>query len=170
MFLVDFFIGTVIISIFVFIIVFITPFTQDFCFESLIYLFIVLILGVEFEYVESILDVDLIFQVDSMGDLIFFFHKIEFFFDSWIILVLVLSYLEQHLNHILRPLVNRVFVQNLAEAVKNKYCNLLAHFLKMLTDFSCQTYCNFDRVIRRLVEKKEKYLCCYHFGSNLLIT
>ena len=86
-----------------------------------------------------------------MSDLVLLFHQVQLLFDSRIILVLVLPDLEKDLDHVLHSLVNVLLVKNASELVKHSQRDRSTHLLKMLSDFSRQTNCNFNAVIGRLV-------------------
>jgi hypothetical protein len=59
---------------------------------------------------EGILNLQLIIQGNSVCDLLVLFYQIESFGDNWVILELVPPDLEQNLDHILNPLVDRPFM------------------------------------------------------------
>jgi hypothetical protein len=65
---------------------------------------------VELEDVETILYLNLVIEASVVGDLILLFNKIQLFLDRGIVLVAILSDLEQDLDHVLRSLVNVGFV------------------------------------------------------------
>lgn len=67
-------------------------------------------LCVEFEDIETVLRFYLVIQTDPMRDLILFFNEVQLFLDSWVVLVPVLTDLEQNLDHILDSLINVCFV------------------------------------------------------------
>lgn len=72
----------------------ITPFSKDISLQLFICLLILLPVGIEFEDIETVLNIDIVVQRYDMGNLVFFFYQIQFFLDSWIVLVFVLSHLE----------------------------------------------------------------------------
>ena len=104
-----------------------------------------------------------------MSDLVLLFHQVQFLFDSRIVLVLVLSYLEKNLDHVLDPLVDVLLMKNAPKLVKNSQSNGSAHLLKMLPNFSRQTNCNLNTVIGGLVKEKQQYLRSYHLMCHLLV-
>jgi hypothetical protein len=80
--------------------------------------------GIEFENVEAVLDLDLIVQSGIVCNLVLLFDKIQLFLDRGIILVAILSDLEQNFDHVLGSLVDVGFVQNATELVVNGHGNL----------------------------------------------
>jgi hypothetical protein len=66
----------------------------------------------------------LIVQSGIVGNLVFLFYKIQLFLDRWIVLVTVLSNLEQDFDHVLCSLVDVGFVQDTAELVVDSHGDL----------------------------------------------
>lgn len=74
-------------------------------------------LYVSLKLTQSFLDCQLVIQSDPMRNLLFLLNKIQSLWNSRVVLVLVLSNLEQHLNHVLTTLVERTLVQDGSEAL-----------------------------------------------------
>lgn len=108
-------------------------------------------LRVVFEDIETILRVYLIIQTNPMRDLIFFFDEVQLFPDGGVVLVPVLTDLEQHLNHILDSLIDVCLVQDIPELVKHRQCDRLAHLFQMLAHFPGQAHGDLHTVICRLM-------------------
>ncbi len=89
-----------------------------------------------------------------MCDLIFLLHKIQFIFDSWIILIFILADLKENFDHVLHSLVDIGFVKDVPELIE--YCkrDCLVHLFQMLSNFPCQADCNLNTVICRFVEQQ----------------
>jgi hypothetical protein len=113
--------------IFVFFVIFVLAagsLAQDLGLELPIELFVRFPFGIELEDVGTFLRVQLILQTWRMCDLVFFLHKVKLFLESRIVLVLVLSDLEQDLNHVLHPLVDVRLVQDAPELIVHRQRDL----------------------------------------------
>ena len=104
-----------------------------------------------------------------MCDLVLLFNQIQLFLYSRVILKLVLSHLEQHLDHVLRSLIDIGFVQNVSELIKDYIRNRALHLLHVLSNFTAETDRDLNTVICRLVEQEEQNLTCKHFVLDLLV-
>lgn len=89
-------------------------------------------LWVVLEHVEAVLRVNLVIQADAMCDLIFLFHQVQLLADRRVVLVLILTHLEQYLDHILHPLINIRLMQDVPESVKDQESDRRTHFLHVL--------------------------------------
>lgn len=99
-------------------------FAKDLSPKLLVSLLVCFPICVEFENVETILNLDLIVQAGIVGNLILLFYKVQLFFDRWVILVAVLSDLEQDFDHVLCSLVDVGFVQDTAELIVDSHGDL----------------------------------------------
>lgn len=45
--------------------------------------------GINFEHVETLFNIEFIVQADLVGDLVFLFHEIKALWNDWIVLVLL---------------------------------------------------------------------------------
>jgi len=107
--------------------------------------------GVKFEDIKAILNLDLVVQSSVVCNLILFFDKIQLFLDRRIILVAVLSDLEQDFDHVLGSLVDVGFVQDAAELIVDSHGDLRIELFDVLANLSHQTHGNLDAVVSRLV-------------------
>lgn len=87
-----------------------------------------------------------------MGNLILLFYKIQLFLDRGIILVAILSDLEQNFDHVLGSLVDVGFMQDAAELVVDGHGYLRIELLDVLANLSHQTHGNLNAVVSRLVQ------------------
>jgi len=130
---------------------------------------VLLPLRIKFENIESILRINLSFQLDSVCDLILLFNQIQLFLYSRVILELVLSYLEQHLDHVLRSLIDIGFVQNVSKLIKDYVRNRALHLLHVLSNLTAEADRDLNTVVCRLVEQEEQNLARKHFVLDLLV-
>ena len=65
-----------------------------------------------FQLTQTILNVELLRQLDLMGDLVILLYRIETFRNDRIALILVLPNLHENSDHILNPVTNAVLTQN----------------------------------------------------------
>lgn len=72
-----------------------------------------------------------------MRNLVLFLHQIQLIFNSRVVLVLILSDLEQYFYHVLYSLVNVGFIQDIPKLIKHRQCNWLIQILQLLANFSC---------------------------------
>lgn len=166
-----FFVRTIFRATLIFIILFVASFTQDFSLEFSVCFFILLPFGVKFENIQRVLNLNVfVGYVDVMGNLILFFNKVEFLPNRRIVLVAIFPDLKEYFNHILHSLVNVSLVKDTSKLVEDCKRNRLTHFFQMLSHLSRQPDSNLDRIVRRLVQKNQEYLCGYGFMSHLLIT
>jgi len=111
--------------------------SKDFSFELSICLFVLFVCWVELEDIQAVFRINYFIQSWWLvSDLVIFLDKIQLFFHSEVILVSVLPHLKEHLNHILRALVNICLVQDMPELVKDEESNWTTHFFQMLANFS----------------------------------
>lgn len=86
-------------------------------------------LCIELEDIEPILYVDVAFKFSSMGNLIFLLDQVKLLLDRRVLLELVLAHLEEHLNHVLRSLVDVGFMEDVSELVKDSHGDGGLHLL-----------------------------------------
>ena len=113
---------------------------------------------------EGILHLQLIIQSDPVRDLLVLFDQVESFRDDWVVLELVPPDLEQNLNHILNPLVDRPFMQDSSESLKDSVVRLGRVFGQESSDFSHESDGDLDTVVCRLFEHQDEHLQ----GDNLV--
>jgi hypothetical protein len=126
-------------------------------------------LSIVFEDVKAVLRVNLIVKTSTMCDLIFLLHQIKFLLDRRVVLVAVLTDLEQDLNHVLHSLIDIGFVENISELIKHRQGDRTTHFLQVLPNLPCESDSNLYAVICGLVEQEKKNLCCKHLVDHLLV-
>jgi hypothetical protein len=143
--------------------------SEDFSPELLVSLLVGFPVGVEFEDVEAILNLDLVVQSGVVGNLILLFDKIQLFLDRGVILVAILSDLEQNFNHVLGSLIDVGFVQDTTELVVDGHGDLRIELLDVLADLPHQTDGNLDAVVSGLVQQKQQDLSGKHLVSDLLV-
>lgn len=86
-----------------------------------------------------------------MCDLIFFFHEIQLLLECRVVLVFVLSDLEQHFDHVLNSLVDIRLVKDAPELIVDSECDLRVHLFHVLANFLRQANCDLHAVICGLV-------------------
>jgi hypothetical protein len=143
--------------------------SEDFSPKLLVGLLVRFPVRVEFEDVEAILNLDLVVQSSVVGNLILLFDKIQLFLDRGIILVAILSDLEQNFDHVLGSLIDVGLVQDTTELVVDSHRDLRIELLDVLADLSHQTDGNLDAVVSGLVQQKQQNLGGKHLVSNLLV-
>lgn len=99
-------------------------FTEDLSPKLLVSLLVGFPVRVEFENVKAILNLNLIVQSSVVSNLILLFDKIQLFLDRGVILVAILSDLEQNFDHVLCSLVDIGFVQDTAELIVDGHGDL----------------------------------------------
>ena len=142
---------------------------KNLSFQFLIRLFMFFPLRIILENIQTVLHLDFIVKTGTMRDLIVLFHQIQLILDRRVILVPVLSHLEQDLNHVLDALIDISLVKDVSELVEDSQRNRCTHFLQMLTHFSCQSHSDLDAIIGRFVKEEQENLGGKHFVRNLLI-
>lgn len=115
------------------------------------------------------MNLDLLVETCIVGDLVILLDQIQFFLDGKVILVLVLSDLEQNFNHVLNSLVNVGLVENVAELVEDGEGDLRVELFDVLTNFLHQAHGNLNTVISRLVQQEKQNLGGKHLMSDLLV-
>jgi hypothetical protein len=133
----------------------VTSLTQDLSLQLLIGLLMLFPLRIELEYVEALLNVDFVIKSGTMSNLVLFLDKIKFFFDCRVILVAILSDLEQHLNHILDSLVNICLVKDISELIKYGHGDWPTHLLQMLSDLPRKAYRYLHTVVGGFMQQKQ---------------
>lgn len=93
-----------------------------------------------------------------MRDLLVLLNQIQPFRDDWVILELVSPDLEQDLDHILDPLVDRPLVQYGSESLKDSIVGLGRIFNEEGSDLSHKAHGNLDTVVGRLLEHEDEHL------------
>jgi hypothetical protein len=115
---------------------------------------IAFVLRIEFENVETVLNLNLAIQIDLVCDLILLFDQIQFLLDGWIFLPLVSSDLKQYFNHVLRPLLQVCsFVKDGPKLIKHGNRDSRIELLQMLSYLFAQAHGDLDTVIGGLVEQ-----------------
>lgn len=94
-------------------------FSQNLSLEFLVSLFVSLPIRIKLENVQTILNLKLVVQSRIVGDLILLLYQIQLVLDCRVVFVLVLSDLEQDLNHVLDSLVDISLVEDAAELIKD---------------------------------------------------
>lgn len=147
----------------------IASFSKNLSLELLVSFLVFLPLRIELEDVQPILDLDFVVKTSTMRDLICLFHQIQFILDRWIVLESIFSHLEQDFDHVLDTLIDVGLVKDMPELVKHGKRNRTAHFLQVLSHFSCQSHGYLNAVIGRFVKEEQENLGCKHFVRDLLI-
>lgn len=137
-------VGTAIIAVFVF--------AQDLCFDRSITLLVLEKLGVGLKDVQALLDVELIVQADSVGNLIILLNKVQRLRNARIVLKAFSTHLGKHLDHVLHTLADLAFVKDGAEAVEYAVVCFGCFFCEKGTNFAHEADCNLDTVICRLLK------------------
>jgi hypothetical protein len=144
-------------------------FTEDLSPKLLVSLLVRFPVRVEFENVKAILNLNLVVQSSVMSNLILLFDKIQLFLDRGVILVAILSDLEQDFDHVLCSLVDIGFVQDTAELIVDGHGDLRIELFDVLTNLSHQPHSNLNAVVSGLVQQKQQDLGGKHLVSNLLV-
>lgn len=153
----------------IFIVVVVAPFSENFGLQLSVLVFILFVVWIHPEDIEAILNVNFVVQTHLMCDLVVLLNQVQFLLDNRVVLEFLLSCLEQDLNHVLCPLVNIGFVEDLAEAVKDGVGNGRGHFFEEEPDMFREFDCDLDGVICRALEQEQQNLCCEHLRDDLMV-
>lgn len=137
--------------------------------EPLVSLFVLLPIGIVLEDVQTVLDINFAVELDLVRNLILLLNKIQLLLHRRIILEPVFAHLKQHLNHVLRTLINIGFVQNISELIKDDGRNRRPHLLEKLSNLSAEPNRNLHTIIRRFIEQQQQNLPSQHLMLHLLI-
>lgn len=113
---------------------------------------------------QALLHLQLVVQSDPMRDLLLLLHQIQPLRNCRVVLVLVLSHLEQHLDHVLAPLANGAFMEYRTESLEDGVVRLGAVLGQEQTDLSHEANGDLDRVVCGSIKAEEEDLK----GDNLV--
>jgi hypothetical protein len=126
---------------------------QDFSFELAIRFFVCFKFRIKFEDVETVLCCQLVIKTRPVRNLVFFLHQIQLLLHCNIVLVLVLPDLEQHLDHVLYPLVDVRLMQDTSELVVYGKPDLRIHLFDVLPDLPHQPHGDLHTIVSGFVQE-----------------
>lgn len=164
-----FVLGTLILVLVLVALFVIAGLAQNLRLEPLVGLFMLLPLRVILEDVEPVLHVNLAVKLHLVCDLVLLLHQVQLLLDGRVVLELVLPNLEEHLNHVLRSLVDVGLVKDVAELVEDGHGDGGLHLLEVLPDLLAEADGDLDAVVRRLVQQQQQDLAGQHLVLDLLV-
>lgn len=123
------------------------------------------------ERTEPFLHLQLLIQLNLMRNLLILLDQVEALGHDWVVFVLVLPNLHEHLNHILHPLADGPFVEDGAEAFEDEcipFASTLV-FSKEGADLAREAYSELDRVVGWSLKEKENDLESDDFVCDRLV-
>ena len=118
---------------------------------------------------QPFLNLQLVIQRHTMCDLVLLLDEVQSFGHNRVVLELVLADLHEDLDHVLHALVDRAFMQDSAEALKNA-CRSLGRILReVCAGFAHERDGELDAVVGGLFEEQDENLKRDELMSNNLV-
>lgn len=132
-------------------------------------LLVLLVLRIELEHVQSVHRVNLVVQVHLVRNLVLLLDQIQLVPDRRVVLEPVPAHLEQHLDHVLHPLVDARLVQDGPKLLVDGVVDARANVLEQLAHLAREPHGNLDAVVRGVAEQQHEYLDGDDFVRNELV-